>query len=404
MGPGLRLGTTVFIGAIAIVCAAPARAQVAAPSAPLPWTAGMPDRIAPGPLHIIVSLRSQRLTLYSNGKLVARVPVSTGTRDHPTPTGIFSVLQKRRRHESNIYSGAPMYSMQRITWSGVALHEGQLPGHAASHGCVRLPRDFAVPLFGLTDIGATVVIAQDEPVVEPFPLLTDLFSRTELDHPDNAGPPPPPPPPLEPRLATIRAYDRAHPLPNPFASREADAGDPQHAQRIDNIAVLISRKERRVFVRRHFEPWLEASVEIAEPQRPLGTYLFTAMDFQGQNGGMQWSLVALNGPEPHAASRAKAALRRIVLPSDIAQKITDALTPGAKVIITDEAPSAETRDHTEFVVLTPTARPLRMAAPAVRAPIARTLPSARGPALSATRPAPASAASLRAPWPFLTRR
>ena len=102
---------------------------------------------------IEVSISKQQLTLYENGAPVAHSPVSTGMAGHPTPTGIFSVIGKEIFHRSNIYSGAPMPYMQRITWSGVAMHAGVLPGYPASHGCIRLPHDFAVRLYGLTRHG-----------------------------------------------------------------------------------------------------------------------------------------------------------------------------------------------------------------------------------------------------------
>ena len=118
----------------------------------------------PGPLLIAISLNSQRLTLYANGAPIAHSPVSTGTASNPTPTGIFSVIQKNRHHRSNLYSNAPMPFMQRITWSGVALHQGVLPGYPASHGCIRLPASFAAYLCGTTRIGtgARVIITRDE--------------------------------------------------------------------------------------------------------------------------------------------------------------------------------------------------------------------------------------------------
>src|SRR5262249_30676533 len=90
---------------------------------------------AKGLLSVIISLDKQRLTLYSDGQPIAHSHISTGVPGHPTPTGVFSVIQKDRWHHSNIYSNAPMYFMQRITWSGVAMHEGVVPNHPASHGC-----------------------------------------------------------------------------------------------------------------------------------------------------------------------------------------------------------------------------------------------------------------------------
>ena len=118
--------------------------------------------IPKGPLQIIVSIGSQRVTLYANGERVAQGQVSTGVPGHPTPLGVFSVIEKDRHHHSNIYSGAPMPFMQRITWSGIALHEGALPGHPASHGCIRLSRDFAQKLWPTTKLGARVIVARTE--------------------------------------------------------------------------------------------------------------------------------------------------------------------------------------------------------------------------------------------------
>src|ERR1700735_715599 len=115
-----------------------------------------------GPVQIIVSINEQKLHLYSDGREVAPSLVATGVPQLPTPTGVFSVIGKERFHRSNIYSGAPMPFMQRITWSGVALHEGENIGHPASHGCIRMPHDFAVELYGFTKMGARVIVARDE--------------------------------------------------------------------------------------------------------------------------------------------------------------------------------------------------------------------------------------------------
>jgi hypothetical protein len=120
--------------------------------------------IPKGPLQIVVSIARQHVTLYSNGVRVAQSPVSTGVAGHATPTGVFSVIQKDRYHRSNIYSNAPMPFMQRITWSGIAMHEGPLPGHPASHGCIRLTHDFATRLWVTTKLGARVIVARDDVV------------------------------------------------------------------------------------------------------------------------------------------------------------------------------------------------------------------------------------------------
>ena len=121
-----------------------------------------------GPMFFVVSLGRQHVSVYSNDGLYARAPVSTGMPGHPTPMGIFNILGKERLHHSNIYSGAPMPFMQRITWSGVAMHEGMLPGYAASHGCIRLPHDFARRMFGITQGNERVIITRQDIAPAPF--------------------------------------------------------------------------------------------------------------------------------------------------------------------------------------------------------------------------------------------
>src|SRR4249920_3968153 len=108
--------------------------------------------------------------------LVARSSVSTGVQGHPTPIGVFSIIGKELWHRSNIYSAAPMPYMQRITWSGIALHAGVLPGHPASHGCIRLAKDFAIRLWHLTKRGTRVIIAPNN--VDPVQIASPrLFSE-----------------------------------------------------------------------------------------------------------------------------------------------------------------------------------------------------------------------------------
>jgi hypothetical protein len=121
-----------------------------------------------GPLFFVISLNSQHVSVYSNDGLYARSPISTGRPGHPTPRGIFNILGKERMHHSSIYSGAPMPFMQRITWSGVAMHQGVLPGYPASHGCIRLPHDFARHMFGVTQGNERVVISRQDVTPAPF--------------------------------------------------------------------------------------------------------------------------------------------------------------------------------------------------------------------------------------------
>ena len=123
------------------------------------------------PLMAIVSLSNQRVTIYDADGWILRAPVSSGQPGYETPAGIYSVIQKEEEHYSNLYDDASMPFMQRITWSGIALHAGLLPGYPASHGCVRMPHEFAERLFGMTTIGMRVIVARND--VRP----------AEIDHP-----------------------------------------------------------------------------------------------------------------------------------------------------------------------------------------------------------------------------
>ncbi len=122
-----------------------------------------PELAPEGEVEIVVSVPLQRAYVYRGGTLIGITTVSTGRPGHDTPTGTFSILQKRREHYSNLYNNAPMPFMQRLTWGGVALHAGHIPGRPASHGCVRLPLDFARLLFSATRLGGSVHVTADAP-------------------------------------------------------------------------------------------------------------------------------------------------------------------------------------------------------------------------------------------------
>jgi hypothetical protein len=111
-----------------------------------------------GPVVVLVSIPQQTMHVYRNGILIGRSTVSTGSKGHSTPGGVFSILEKKQTHRSKKYDNAPMPYMQRLTWTGIAMHSGALPGYPASHGCVRLPYDFSQLLFKATEKGGTVVV------------------------------------------------------------------------------------------------------------------------------------------------------------------------------------------------------------------------------------------------------
>jgi len=136
------------------------------------WT---PDLSPEGPVAIIISVPKQRVYVYRNGIQIGVATASTGKEGYDTPTGVFTILEKEKEHYSSTYNDAPMPHMERLTWDGIALHAGKLPGYPASHGCVRLPPAFAEKLYGITEVGTPVIIAGDatDPatVVDPGLLL-----------------------------------------------------------------------------------------------------------------------------------------------------------------------------------------------------------------------------------------
>ncbi len=157
--------STAFVVALlaGVAVSGPALASNSRVAANLNDLSALEKAVSNEPVLMLVSLRRQTMRVYSGDTLVARSNVSTGMPGHRTPTGVFSVLEKKRRHHSNIYSRAPMPFMQRLTWSGIALHESHsVPEYPASHGCVRLPGKFAKQLFGYTDIGAHVIVTDEE--------------------------------------------------------------------------------------------------------------------------------------------------------------------------------------------------------------------------------------------------
>jgi hypothetical protein len=151
---GMGVARIVFAGLVGLIAGADV-----ADAGRLRSEQAVVSRPAGKPIMAIVSLINQQITVYDDKGWIMRAPVSTGQKGRETPAGIFTVLQKDAEHYSNVYDDAYMPHMQRITWSGIALHGGVLPGHAASHGCIRMPYDFARHLFGRTRLGMRVIVA-----------------------------------------------------------------------------------------------------------------------------------------------------------------------------------------------------------------------------------------------------
>lgn len=494
------------------------------------------------PLFLMVSLRKQRISVFDSEGQIADAPISSGRIGFATPTGVFSVLQKNRVHFSNLYESAPMPNMQRLTWSGVALHAGDLPGYPASHGCIRLPRNFSKQLFDMTRMGTRVVVTRDP--VEPAPFAHDRMFRAYP--PDDAAPAAADlrdaagvqtvsaeatnpgaitqalsiatadASPL-PALSPLRAKRKAEKLDAEAAldaakaektaletaakdavgaadaakadlrgaqvevatrqkaqrkaEGERDAGDRQLADyyrkfagatplsddqraaaieeekgleagalaladavdsakaavataqdavrgieaklvEIDQkrrdaihalseanvklrqagvkvstiraaealrkypVSVYISRKTGKLYVRQNQKPMLEAAVTFSDPDKPLGTHVFTALDYSGANKTeLRWNTISIAPgvakvdnrsrleklkakaqavPEPVPAVRTTpaSALERVSMEDSVREQVEDLMKPGSSVIITDHGISNETGQYTDFIVLT----------------------------------------------------
>ena len=290
------------------------------------------------------------------------------------PLGVFSVISKQRWHRSNIYSAAPMPYMQRITWSGIALHAGVLPGYPASHGCIRLTDSFATQLFHLTKRGTRVIIARDD--VRPFEITNPRLFVSKSTVPGSPGS----------QVATAASNGlttEAMDAPSIFDAGAQEAGSLQvpksttggaALQKARPISVLVSRKLGRLLVRQDFKPLFDVPIKIENPEEPLGTHVFTANASQNDGPAIRWTVVSMpqefsrspgspqkshkertkqtaaTAPVVPSTEKANAALNRIEIPQDVFERISDLITPGSSLIVSDRGMSDETGSDTDFIV------------------------------------------------------
>jgi lipoprotein-anchoring transpeptidase ErfK/SrfK len=333
-----------------------------------------------GILSIIVSLDRQELTLYSDAEPIATSRVSSGKPGHSTPTGVFSIIQKDRWHHSNLYDDAPMFFMQRLTQSGVAMHQGVVPNYPASHGCIRLPEAFAPKLWGMTKLGVRVIVTHGEaaPVAISHPRLfmparEPAIASRELLTPaqtveaafNNEVAKLRPPANAQAMAALMFAQNLSTlpatttdspisaPVPTPRPAPQAQATAPLKP---GPISVFISRKEGRLFVRKGFQPVFDVPVTFERPADAIGTHVLTAL--AAKDAAVQWSVVTVPTTEAAKAKAAgteltaTAALDRVSIPADAIERITGLMSAGASLIISDQGLSSETGVGTDFIVLT----------------------------------------------------
>ncbi len=371
-------------------------AQIKAETAPRP---------AGEPILAIVSISTQKVTFYDADGWIYRAPVSTGVKDRETPAGVFALIEKDKDHHSTMYDDAWMPNMQRITWNGIALHGGPLPGYAASHGCIRMPYGFAEKLFDKTHIGMRVIIAPNDPAPVAFShpalfqpkaeaiaaaparaetltaeaaeavqaaaaakkaavttaretksLAASLRNLERLKRSADAA--------LasadkalasaksdqakaqaeeRQQKAAAKAAELAAKLDTAKADAKSKTDDAAAAKdavkatearkaaavkaateaklALEPVSVYISRATQKLYVRRNthkrwpdggevFDSSIEVPVTIRDPDRPIGTHVFTAMARDG--AGLRWTVVSIDEGDD-----AKDALDRITIPQDV---------------------------------------------------------------------------------------
>lgn len=418
----------------ALTVPAAAKPKRAAP--PIEATA---PREAGEPIMAIVSIKSQKVTFYDADGWILRAPVSTGTTGRETPAGVFALIEKDKDHHSTMYDDAWMPNMQRITWNGIALHGGPLPGYAASHGCVRMPFGFAEKLFDKTRIGMRVIISPNdaEPIAFSHPTLfmpkaeaiaaaparaetlareateaakaadeakqaaataaretaaltaslrklqalktradrelasadkslaaakTDTAKANAEDVKQKAAA-------KAAELAMQLDAANATAASKPSVAAAKDAAKAAATKKADTakastdaklalepVSIYISRETQRLYVRRNthkpapdgggevFDSSIEVPVTIRDPDKPIGTHVFTAV--ARTDAGLRWTAVTID-----SADDAKNALDRITIPQEVLDRIAPTAMPRSSIVISDEPLSKETNYRTEFVAV-----------------------------------------------------
>ncbi len=268
-----------------------------------------------GPIVIVVSLPEQRAYVYRNGVQIGVSTVSTGKKGHRTPTGVFTILNKDRHHHSKKYNNAAMPFSERLTWDGVALHAGGLPGYPSSHGCIHLPSVFAKDLFKITSKGMTVVVADEASAPR------DVAHPSMLAPVDASGKPV-----AEEHLSMRKKYEW-HPEKSPTGP----------------VTILISSADKRVLVFRNGVEIGRARMSVVNPEIPLGTHLYMAVSGKGSGSKTDWKVVGLPRHSNKGAGKHELqAIERVKISSRFVASFKKLLAPGVTMMLTD----APVQQHT----------------------------------------------------------
>ena len=326
--PGLlrRMARLLLLASLPMTAAV--AAEDTAPAGPLALKPGQflwhPEIAPDGPVVLVVSLDQQLAYVYRNGIAIGISTISSGKPGKDTPTGVFTILQKNKDHKSNLYNNAPMPYMQRLTWDGIALHGGTLPGYPASHGCVRLPHPFAAKVYGITRTGDTVVVsdARAAPTTLVYPgMLAPVSAHgLPLAVPEDGGP----------------------------GYRWDDALAP-----VGPVGVVVSLADQRIYVLRGGVVIGEAPLALAAGTPEFhGTILFVMGEGNGQGASLldpaqparNWTAYPILGQTEAAGADAVPAAHQdllarpsvpLRLPEGFAQRLDAVLVPGVTVLVTD---------------------------------------------------------------------
>lgn len=287
-----------------------------------------PERAPLGPVVVVVSNSDQLTFVYRNGILIGVSTCSTGAAGHRTPTGVFTILQKRVDHYSSTYNNAPMPYMQRLTWRGIALHAGDLPGYPASKGCIRLPMEFATRLYQVTHVGTPIIIGD---------------KRSTVGQAINRGI-------LIPEGVETEAQR---------AIEKASSGSKQKGGWSTSVtpvirSIVVSGAERKAVVMLNGKIEAESEVRIDDASRPLGTHAFSLLGSTPDLLGLKWMSLGVGDGAAEGAAFAgddHATLRRIRL-ADRQHwlRVAQTYRTGTTLVVTDLAATPDTRSAPDFVV------------------------------------------------------